>query len=312
VKFAVEGWSPAYGIAMDDAALIEASAEVDPGVEVPLADWAPRQPDSSLPVPASIGFVDGVRRIDARVWITEGDLARPGVCASVAAGLVVTDGAEAHVVDSVVSRGVFAAARDAGPIRTRHGTYELHPAADDTSEGLYLAVHEQMTALELELSERAGCDLIVFDGPLRGRRRQGGVGYVKTQQVQYLVDEAQVVVSRLEAGQRTPLFLIGQRGFTRWSWYVRLPGPRTHPFSGIVRCEVVAAGTVAEATLEADVVTSLLPRFASEAHKDARAPQNLYPIAGLENELRRRLGDQEVLERGLRLAAAQPRDAITA
>ena len=47
----------------------------------------------------------------------------------------------------------------------------------------------------------------------------------------------------------------------------------------------------------------LLPAFASEAHKDARAPQNLYPIGGLERELRHRLGDAELLYRALRAAA---------
>ena len=50
-----------------------------------------------------------------------------------------------------------------------------------------------------------------------------------------------------------------------------------------------------------------LGRFASVAYKDSRAPQNLYPIAGLERELRRRLGDPRVLYRALRQSAqAQP------
>jgi hypothetical protein len=48
----------------------------------------------------------------------------------------------------------------------------------------------------------------------------------------------------------------------------------------------------------------VLPRYASAEYKDTRAPQNLYPIAGLERELRRRLGDQRLLYRALRVAAA--------
>jgi hypothetical protein len=48
----------------------------------------------------------------------------------------------------------------------------------------------------------------------------------------------------------------------------------------------------------------LLPPLASSAHKDPRAPQNLVPIGGLERELRRRLGDQQLLYRSLRMAAA--------
>ena len=53
----------------------------------------------------------------------------------------------------------------------------------------------------------------------------------------------------------------------------------------------------------ADWSAAALPRYASAAHKDARAPQNLYPIGGLERELRRRLGDSRLLYRALRSAA---------
>ena len=46
-----------------------------------------------------------------------------------------------------------------------------------------------------------------------------------------------------------------------------------------------------------------LPRFASTAYKDPRAPQNLVPIAGLERRLRGMLGDGRLLHRALTLAA---------
>ncbi len=52
-----------------------------------------------------------------------------------------------------------------------------------------------------------------------------------------------------------------------------------------------------------------LARYASAGYKDSRAPQNLYPIAGLERALRRRLGDAGVLYRALRSAAGRPADA---
>lgn len=41
-------------------------------------------------------------------------------------------------------------------------------------------------------------------------------------------------------------------------------------------------------------------------HKAPRAPQNLFSIAGLERELRHRLGDAGFVQRALRNAAAQP------
>jgi hypothetical protein len=128
---------------------------------------------------------------------------------------------------------------------------------------------------------------------------------VKTQHVQYLPDDVVGVLGRLDVGQRTPLVLIGDRGaWSRRSWYLRLPGPRSHPLSGIVRCEVPALGPVDAAITRADEVSSCLPRFASEPHKESRAPQNLTPIAGLEQRLRHLLGDPVLLDRSLRLAAA--------
>ena len=304
MRFAVESWSPDYGVAADPTDLDDARGEVDVAVERRPDDWAP------MPVspggPMSVVFVDGVRRIDARVWIVDGESVRPGVCASVAAGAVHCVGTTATVIEPRVSRGLFAAASaGAGPIVTRHGTYELVPCAGDDAEALYLGIHERMTSLETGLPIGGAADCVVYDGPLRGRNDPAGVGFVKTQAVQYLPDELQLVLARLAAGERTPLFLIGGGGgFTRWSWYLRLPGPVSQPLSAIVRCELAGTGTAADAIARADAVSSVLPRFASEPHKDARAPQNLYPIAGLEHELRRRLGDPYLLERALRMAAA--------
>jgi hypothetical protein len=50
-----------------------------------------------------------------------------------------------------------------------------------------------------------------------------------------------------------------------------------------------------------------LPRFASSAYKDPRAPQNLVPIAGLERRLRGLLGDTRVLHRALTQATVHSR-----
>jgi hypothetical protein len=304
VRFAIDAWSPEYGVAADAGALEETHDRVDAAVEVPIDQWGPISPEPAAP-PSRVAFIDGVRRIEARVWISHGDVARPGVCASVAAGVVFSEPGRARVEDVAVRRGVFAApGEEVGPIVTRHGTYEFVPTAGDTPEALYAGIHEAMTALESDLAGARldDVELVVFDGPLRGRQHPRGVGSVKTHDVAYLPDEVQPVIGRLGPGQRTPLFLIG--GFTRWSWYLRLPGPIAHPWSGVIRCELPGLGRVDDAVSRADQISALLPRFASEPHKDPRAPQNLYPIAGLEHELRRRLGDPLLLERALRVAAA--------
>jgi hypothetical protein len=92
--------------------------------------------------------------------------------------------------------------------------------------------------------------------------------------------------------------------WSRFLWYLRLPGSDGgHPSAGIVRCETAADAEPDAAIALADTVAVTLPRFASRPHKDARAPQNLYPIAGLERGLRHRLGDATLLYRSLRAAA---------
>lgn len=305
MQFAVESWDPDYGTGGDADALEASTDVVNADAERPLPDWAPIDP-TDPEVPERIYFVDGVRRIDARIWVTVDGLVLPGSCATVAAGTVVCTPGRAEVVDVRVLRGVFTPPAEAvGPIATIYGTYEHFPVRTGSPEDLYLGIHEQMTNLETQtVPDASEDDLIIFDGPLRGRRGRRGLGLIKTQHVQYLGDDQQRIVSDLAPGQRTPMFVIGTNGFSRWSWYQRLPGPRTHGWAGIVRCELPGGGTVQGASALADTATALLPRFASEPHKESRAPQNLYPIKGLENALRRRLGDQRLLERALRAAAA--------
>lgn len=304
LRFAVETWAPEYGSTVDTEQLEATSADVDVGVELAEGEWTALDPRSDVEAPTSLLFVDGVRRVDARIWISDGDRARPGMCASVAAGAVRCDSARARVVATTVCRAVYAEGSSAaGPVLTRHGTYEFVPCISDSPDDLHRGIRDRMALLETQIASSDGADLVVFDGPLRGRTDRNGVGFIKTQQLQYLPDPEQRVMGTLRPGQRTPLFLIGSSGFTRWSWYLRLPGPIAHPMSGIVRCELAGLGSLEDAARRADLVTATLPRYASEPHKDARAPQNLYPIAGLENELRRRLGDRDVMERALRVAA---------
>jgi hypothetical protein len=306
---------------MDDvAALAVPETPPDVGVEVPLAQWSPREPQPSVSPAGDLLFTDGVRRIDARVWIDDDDAGtRLGVCASYAAGIVRCwgDGTRrAEVIGTEVARGLFTGARAAAPIVTRHATFGVRAAAGEALEQLTLAVQQRMGELEVVLAGEAGdADLIVIDGPLRGRARlDNAIGYVKTHHVAYLPGPAAAVVGALQPGQRTPLFLT-TTSWSRYSWYVRLPsglGARRgggveaplHAWAGIVRCEASADLDPPAAARLADVAALTLPRFASRGHKDPRAPQNLYPISGLERILRHRLGDPLLLYRALCQAAA--------
>lgn len=308
--FTVEAWDPDYGTGGDVEALDASTDVVDANIEVAVGAWAPMSPTETSPR-GVITFVDGVRRIDARVWVTDQGRVLPGTCATVAAGSVVCSADAAVVHDVAVHRAFFTPPTPgATSIVTEFGTYEHVPIKTGSPEDLYLGIHEQMTDLETQIVPAIGeDDLVVFDGPLRGRTGERTVGLIKTQHVQYLELEEQHVVTRLDTGQRSPLFTIGAGRFARCSWYLRLPGPRTHGWAGIVRCEAptpLADGEldVTSASSLADRVSASLPRYGSEPHKEHRAPQNLYPIKGLENALRRRLGDQRILQRALRKASS--------
>jgi hypothetical protein len=310
MRFAVESWAPDFGAAGDGAGLGDSDAEVDVSVEVPASDWSPLSP---VATPASsLLFVDGVQRIDARIWVSPvaPELARLGVCASWAAGAVRCDG-RAEVVAVDVRRGVLCPGDDVEPIVTRHGTYQPRPpartsAGDPLHEALGQARGDLEARVAIEAASATPADLVVVDGPLGDRRHiPGAIGYVKAHHVSYLPAALQAVQAALRAGQRTPLFRIGGRRF-RYSWYLRLPTESTsHAGAGMVRCEAAGELSVPEAVALADRATVTLPRFASRPHQDPRAPQNLHPIAGLERRLRHCLGDATLLERALRRAASR-------
>lgn len=309
MRFAVESWAPEYGsageVGGDPAGLEPSEAGVDVSVETAAAQWRPLTPEATTP-PARVLFVDGVRRVDARVWITGDDgVARAGMAASYAAGVACCDGA-ARIETAAVRRGVFAAAGSLAAIPTRYGEYRPCVVAGDSPEELSRGLQQRMGELEARVAaEAAPADLVVVDGPLNKLPAvDHAVGYIKTHQRSYLPDEVAGVVTALAPGQRTPLF-VTSTSWSRYCWYARLPGGEGHPWAGVVRGEVSGDLAVAEARRRADQVTATLPAFATAAHKDPRAPQNLHPIAELERVLRHHLGDPALLYRCLRAAAAR-------
>ncbi len=329
-SLAIEGWSPEYGSPVETEPEEAPAVQVDPGVELPEDEWR-QLPAGEAAIPGTLCFIDGVRRVEARVWMTSEGEPSLGLCASYAAGMVRCDG-KAEIVAAQVRRGLFA--RSGVPdLATRVGAFVACPVADEDMAQLMNGLQERMGRLEVEVAtgwgaERSGRGagdigpdaeprgahgpspsdvLMVMDGPLRGRQRvPGAIGYVKTHQAQYLGGGARAVVARLAPRERTPIFLI-QTKWTRYSWYLRLAPAVGHPWAGIVRCEAWSDTELERVRRIADATAAALPRFASQPHKDDRAPQNLYPIAGLERELHHRLGDRGVVFRALHRAAAEYR-----
>jgi hypothetical protein len=313
VSFSVDPWDPSYGVAfgeeMTGDPLRESTAELNLDLEVPADRWQPLTADDDDLVPSTILFLDGVRRIDARVWLHAGDAQpAPGIAASFAAGLVCLNGT-ARISDVAVERGLFTAAAEATDIDSRHARYVARKAAGPGMDQLSLALQQHLSETEIQLAllfraahPDAG-DLLFVDGPLRGRSHlDRTIGYIKTHHTTYLPPAQAAVVGALLPGQRTPAFTMGT-SWRRQAWYLRLPGTSGAPWAGVVRLECSADLPLPEVRRLANLSALLLPPLASSPHKDPRAPQNLVPIGGLERELRRRLGDQQLLFRSLAAAA---------
>jgi hypothetical protein len=334
MRWSVESWDPAYGLPGEALDLDESSADVVVDIEVAIPDWAPLDvapPDlGAAGATGAVVFVDGVRRVDARAWVhgPDGSVVA-AICATYGAGAVRcvapgVAGGSARIASVLIERGLFTASPHAVDVHTRAGDYLLRTVGSTRTEALPLALQARMGELEIAAAEAAcegDCDLLIVDGPLRGRGHlPHAVGFIKTHQVAYLPQAQHAVVTALEAGQRTPVFATGT-AFSRYACYLRLPARGSGgaplitaaraapdsvntPWAGVVRLEVPADLDAPDAIALLNTAAGVLPRYASQPHKEPRAPQNLYPIAGLERELRRRLGDEALLYRALRQAAA--------
>lgn len=326
-RFWVDAWDPSYAaeIADDGGPTEPGPARVDPDVELPADAWAAVPPPPDVRAPDTVLLVDGVRRTDARLWTAEPDgSSYPGIAASYAAGTVRCDlrRGVAELAACVVERGLFTASPTAAdvdryPVRRVAAGEPPDAVAGGEAQApdlaqLLQAVQGPLATLEVRAATAARVDsgdpgdLLVVDGPLRGRTElPRAIGYVKTHRRQYLAPRLVSVVTGLPARHRSPVFQLST-SWQRYTWYLRLPGGSGGPWSGLVRVECAADLTATAAVALADLSAVTLPRFAATAYKDPRAPQNLVPIGGLEHRLRARLGDARLLHRALTRAATRP------
>ena len=147
MQFAVEAWDPDYGTGGDVDGLDASTDVVDMSVERDPGGWEPIEP--VVAPQGTVYFVDGVRRIDARVWITDANRVLPGSCATVAAGSVACSPDRAELQDLAIRRIVLTPPTDeARAIETSYGPYEHITISSGSPEDLYLGIHEEMTRLE--------------------------------------------------------------------------------------------------------------------------------------------------------------------
>ena len=307
MKLRIDPWDPSYGASVEIETELEEVVGLDLDVEVP----GPWQPISALEPEEGIccAFIDGVRRIDARLFAEDDDGEAPGLAGSWAVGAAwslipprikdVRVGREVVLGGGLAYRGL--------EVRIGNHRLQFSPRSVagigplDPLRGLQNAMREAEADLAQGMLEGGGADLVVCDGPLSYVAPGPVVGMIKRQSRSYLDHERSAVIAALEVGERTPIFRLGEQRLERYSWYLRLAGrrPIDGSMAGVVRLEVAAVGGLEGAQTLAALAGASVPRFASESGRDPRAPQNLYPIGALEGQLHNRLGDATLIRRAL-------------
>ena len=310
----LDPFAPEYDAAIQLGEAEAPVASVDATVES--TTWQAVRP-ARAPSPDRVFFVDGVRRIEHRLFVETGESTFFGLLASFGVGATRLAGRSARVVGEQVERVIVVGGGErprplevAVPRGRAVLRFEPRVVPDNTPmapvDGLQRAMRESEARLGQGLGTSA--DLVFLDGPLNLLTTAAGpvVGYVKRLMRTYLQPAAASLLPRLGTGERTPLFLIQDR-VPRYSWYLRLAQGRAieSALAGVVRLETSAELALRDVQTLADASCRLLPRLASDAAHDPRAPANLYPIGGLERHLRRLLGDPQIVRRAIELRLHQ-------
>lgn len=302
----VDPWDPQYGTSLELEAIEELAQAVD--VEVEPVPWQAISPPLQDGLPCC-AFIDGVRRIDLQLFAEESGATAPALAGSWATGVAWSTRPPA-VREVVVGRTlVVGGDLEHGDLTPTVGADEVRyvfigvsgETPMDPITGLQNVMREAEAALARRVFLRDSAELLVLDGPLSYFADGPVVGMIKRQSRSYLPNDHCAIVQALGAGERTPLFGLGEQRLERYSWYARLAPvrPIDGAMTGVVRLEVAKQVGLERARRLADLTTAVLPGFASVVGRDPRAPQNLYPVAQLERMLRHRLGDGALLRRAL-------------
>jgi hypothetical protein len=302
----VDPWDPEYGASTVDLLAEEGPQSIEFSIEDRPWEAIAPSPIDKLP---RCAFVDGVRRIDVRLFAEEDSQVAPGLAGSWAVGSAWST-RPPTINDVVVGRNLVVGGGLAHPsLEVQVGDDEFAydfigvSGADplDPIVGLQNVMRTAEARLATAVFEHGVADVVVQDGPLTYFVNGPVVGLIKRQSRAYLPPERHPILAALATGERTPLFRLGEQRLERYTWYARIAPGRgiDGTMTGIVRLEVPAEIGLEHARDLADLVTATMPHFASAIGRDPRAPQNLYPVGQLERVLRHRLGDVELLRRAL-------------
>jgi uncharacterized protein len=321
LKVRLDPWQPEFGpeFAGIEEQLPESPESLDIELERSPQSWGGIDPDVRAEPREPVWFIDGVRRLEARVIAKLNDQYSYGAFGAYAVGAVQVNSEQALFERFLTGRmlALSSPEQPIGEIAIARGLIYLPVrVADAEPDAPTRAIHGEMRkaeeALARELASSEG-RLVVVDGPLTFEEptRGSAVGYIKRVIKTYLAPPQLALLAVLKPGQRTPLFALRRsKRFSRISWFLRLSEPRKgdSEFSGIVRLEVAEPVGVEGAKNLADACGAFLPELKARRALDQRAPQNLLPISALERFLRRKLGDERIIRRRLESFLAREAD----
>lgn len=313
----IDPWEVDYG---DQTPLAPADdqpdEQVDHEIEVADANWQPITPLSDAAPHRRVVFIDGVRRLEARIHARQGEQLIYGGFGSFAVGAVEVENSSAVFGELRTYRVAVLGAgeRLPGPVQVRSNlVYQPESTSNAEVDGPLRHIQKSMRLAEATLARDLCSEetLTIVDGPLsfEPERRGVALGYIKRVHELYLPAKFIPLLATLPAGARSPMFAIqtAKSGFARYSWFQRLadPGPGATEMHGIVRLEVAANVGVDTARELANAATTWLPRTAPKRARDPRSPQNLLPIGALEQKLRVVLGDARLFRRWIEALVAK-------
>lgn len=314
----IDPWEVDYGEQTPLASDAEqGNAEVDHQLELPEERWAPIRPEIGQSFPRQrVVFIDGVRRLDARVQVVRGNRLIHGAFGCYAVGAVELSPDVASFAEHQIKREVVLGVGELLPhLVTVHSSLAYVPASTPHPEpdAPLRYIQDAMRLEEGKLAARF-CDeetLTIVDGPLSFEPARGSaaLGYVKRIHQLYLPNRLLPMLAMLPAGARTPIFSIQSQGsgLARFSWFQRLasPGPGASELHGLVRLEASVTLGLEMARLLADSAAHWLPKVAPSRARDPRSPQNLLPIGALERRLRVLSGDAALVRRWIEVLVAK-------
>lgn len=323
MRLRLDPWAVEYNTAYHAEAAGDGRDDVDSSVEGP---WRRLKPDHAETFWDNLYFLDGSRRIEARVLLEQdaaqvafGALGSYGVgvvscCAKGSRKASFLCGDETLFVRRVCALSSGHSTADFALVATRSRLgalhYEVVGTAERDADAVVRRLQYEMLDAEKRLAGRLIAEdpdtLIICDGP---RPFIGGeknvIGYLKTIHEPKISEGELNVVRALEQGERSPLYLVRtqdpENNYFEWFLRLRDPRPWLYSLAGMVRLQAYAGlewqGRLGWTANLADWSCLHLTGFASRQHQDPRAPQQLLPIRALEGELARRMGSAQIIRR---------------